>query len=282
VERPLSFGPRTRAIAIGGATIGGSGRTALVLAAARLLSERGARVAIVGHGYRARPLRAHVVSPEDALSTCGDEARMLARALGAAVPVIVAPTRQEAIARAEERADVVFLDGVLQTSPARATLSLLALREESPWGSGRTLPAGDLRARPIALARACDRVVRVRMPLRIVEADAPPVAGARVGVVTAIARPARLVGALVAAGADVTAHTAFPDHGPIDARALLRAMESPASSNPDFWVCTAKCREHVLEAARALASPPSRLFTLDGGALLDEATRDALLSCAQM
>jgi tetraacyldisaccharide 4'-kinase len=276
VERLLRFSCRTRLLAIGGATVGGSGRTALALAAARLLVDRGARVAIVGHAYRARPGRARVVTTADALVEVGDEARMLARALGDRAAVVVAPKRQDALALAENLADVVILDGVLQTAPMRAGLSLLALREDAPWGSGRALPAGDLRAPREMLEAACDRVTHVRMPLALVH-GCPPFAGARVGLVTAVARGDRVARAIAAAGADVVDHAAFPDHGPVD----LREVDLRLRGDVDFWLCTAKCHEHLIEAgAPGLRRAP--LFALDGAATLDESTKRALLTFAHM
>jgi tetraacyldisaccharide 4'-kinase len=272
-------------LAVGGATVGGSGRTALALAAARLLVEHGARVAIVGHAYRAGPGRARVVTVADPLAEVGDEARMLARALGrhgdrsdhVGAAVVVAPKRQDALALAEELADVVIIDGVLQTAPMRAGLSILALRADTPWGSGRPLPAGDLRAPRAMLEAACDRIEHVRIPLRIAGSGAPPLEGARVGLVTAIARGDRLARAIVHAGADVVAHAAFADHGPIPAR----AFEVRTDAAVDFWLCTSKCHEHAIEAGmQGLRRAP--MFALDGAASLDESTKRALLTFAHM
>ena len=271
VDRELRAAMGTRVLAIGGATLGGSGRSALALSCAEYMYKGGARVAVVGHAYRARPGRARVVSPLDPLELVGDEARMLARALGPRAKVVVAPRRQDALLLAESLADVVILDGVLQTSPARATLSLLAVRDESPWGSSRVLPAGDLRAPIAALTAACDHVVRVRIALG---EEAARLAGARVGLVSAIARPERLVLALARAGLQVVSHVDMGDHGPLHEASVRRAI---ARAEPvAAWLATPKCTEHVLPLEEFLASRRTPLVRLEGRAALPDHLISAL------
>jgi tetraacyldisaccharide 4'-kinase len=272
VSRELHAAPGTKVVAIGGATIGGSGRTALVLSCAEYMHEQGASVAIVGHAYRASPpLVPHVVSPEDPLAGVGDEARMLARALGGKVKVVVARHRQVALQHACTLADVVILDGVLQTHPRRATLSVLALRDDTPWGSERVLPAGDLRARPSALLAACDLQARVHVPLG---AACHALAGKHVGLITSIARPDRIVRALTAAGLHVATHLDLGDHGSLARRTLVRALW--AAPSVEAWVATPKCAEHLLPHADFLASHGSPIVELEARAKLEPRLISAL------
>ena len=84
VVRRLDLPPRTRVITVGGATLGGSGKTPLAMACAAELAARGARVALVGHAYRANPRAARIVVPNDSLQEVGDEALLAARTLGPA------------------------------------------------------------------------------------------------------------------------------------------------------------------------------------------------------
>lgn len=167
VARPLVLPPQIPVLAVGGATLGGSGKTSLAIACAERLASQGARVALVGHGFRARPRHARRVEVDDRLSEVGDEALACARSFsrfGARVSVVVAPRRAEAIdfaARVLEP-QVLVLDGVLQTYPQRVSLSLLAVDALEPWGRpASTPPCGDLRAPAAALLAACDLVVPV-------------------------------------------------------------------------------------------------------------------------
>jgi len=72
--RSVAVPADVRVVAVGGATLGGSGKTPLAIACARELAKQGARVAFVGHAYRAHPGRARLVSPDDSLAEVGDEA----------------------------------------------------------------------------------------------------------------------------------------------------------------------------------------------------------------
>src|SRR5690606_17789775 len=112
----------------------------------------------------------------------------------------------------------VIVDALLQTRPVRLAESLLVLDAAAPWGSGACPPRGDLRAAPHELAKACDKLVLVERPGARARArldfDRPvlvarsEITGAlhrgrriglgelsalRVGVVLAVARPARVL-----------------------------------------------------------------------------------------
>jgi tetraacyldisaccharide 4'-kinase len=245
-----------RIVAVGGATLGGSGKTPLAIACARALYDLGARVALVGHAYHADPGGARVVTADDRVVDVGDEALLAATALrDTAIPVVVASRRALAVARASHLADVLVVDGLVQCHP-RATLALLAVDAIEPWGrAGATPPCGDLRAPREALLAACDRIVSVgdtpadaavESPgVRLAESRErlswPEVARLRVGLATALARPRRLLRFLSARGVTPCLVVSAPDHG---SRAS-RALPSPDPGRPlDLWIATAKCAFH--------------------------------------
>jgi tetraacyldisaccharide 4'-kinase len=163
VVRRLTFPTHTRIVTVGGATLGGSGKTPLAVACAAELAASGARVALIGHAYRASPRRARLVAIDDPLDEVGDEAIVAARALApAGLTVPVAPSCQAAIALAARDADVLVLDGVTQTTPRRASLVLLAVDAAMLWWRAFAVaPRGDLRAPNDALLAACDVVVAI-------------------------------------------------------------------------------------------------------------------------
>jgi tetraacyldisaccharide 4'-kinase len=278
VVRRLDLPPRTRVITVGGATLGGSGKTPLAMACAAELAARGARVALVGHAYRANPRAARIVVPNDSLQEVGDEALLAARTLGpAGIRVIVAPRRSDAVALAGRVADILVLDGVAQTSPVRAALALLAVDAREPWGrGGAVVPRGDLRAPKPILLRACDGVVPI--------ADGPDagvdmaedsegtfgawrgraasrgvwvggnlrtwddLAGLRLGLLCAIARPERVIHSLKKRGIGLLAVVRARDHGPVPANVFARAARAArgARGEPriDLWLATQKCFVH--------------------------------------
>lgn len=289
IVRALPVPPGVRAVCVGGATLGGSGKTPLAVACAARLSESGARVALVGHAYGARPSRPRVVERTDRLAEVGDEALVAARALEGKALVVVAPTRRGAIAHAAARADVLVLDGVHQLEP-RAALALLALDGEAPWGSGAPLPRGDLAAPRATLDAACDAVVHLvdeaaspgtcagdaRAPaLRQLELVGPDgaaaawteLAGASFGLFTALARPERIACALARRGLVAQLHVDAGDHG----REGTRRAPPSAALEPQRWVATEKCALHAppwmaprLSVIRhRLALPPELRARLD-------------------
>lgn len=309
VIRTLAVPPGVRVVAVGGATLGGSGKTPLAVACVEELANAGARVALVGHAYRAAPGRARVVRAGDAVEEVGDEALVAARALdavGARACVVVAPSRRAAVELASRRADVLVLDGVLQIAPARASLSLLAVDAEDPWcGAPRLPPAGYLRAPVAALLAASDRTVTVgdgaQADARVVSRGAwasepgarvdPSVGGAalhtwdalaraRVGLLCALARPERVVRALARHGVVPREVVRARDHGPFDARELVRARA--ARARVDLWLATPKCALHLGgRLGAALGAPPEAplgapLAILDGRVDLSRPLRAAL------
>lgn len=256
--RPAKVPARLAVVCVGGATLGGSGKTRVAIACARELAAMGARVALVGHAYRGAVRRAKIVSPNDPLEEVGDEAIVCARALGSEAPVVVGPSRQAAIDLAVQLSpalDAIVLDGPLclrAGSGARQVLSLLAVDAEAPWGSGRLPPAGDLRARPEALLARAHHVIpvdaapsRVRWITGARRTEPLSELGAERGerddgyrLFTAIARPDRLVRALRAAGVRLEDVVSAPDHGPAGV-----ALRRCGGVGP--WLATDKCALHL-------------------------------------
>lgn len=248
IARPARIPEGMRSVAVGGATLGGSGKSRVAVAIAARLAEKGARVVLVGHAYRARPGRARVVGPSDPISLVGDEALVCAEVLAGKARVVVGPSRQAAIdlaAALRPRPDVLVLDGPLQLAPDRATLSVLAVDALEPWGTGAVFPAGNLRARPADLLAHADVVVRVDPLPR----DVDRLRGRTIGLFTAIARPRRLVSALARAGIAPAVTVEAPDHGPAPAAELATLMGAPV----DAWAATPKCALHL--RGMALSAP---------------------------
>jgi tetraacyldisaccharide 4'-kinase len=297
VERPLTWRENARVVAIGGSTLGGSGKTPLAIACAEELHARGARLALVGHAYAASPGRARIVSLDDDVRVVGDEALVCARRLAPlGVEVVVGRSRQEALDLALREADVAVVDGLCQTTPRRATLALLALHASAPWGAGHCPPRGDLRAPVEKLLSSADRVVLIGgqaggersgpfdtaqvvsagawLPEpRPVLLDWASLRGPRVGLWTCLARPERLVGFLATRGIRLS-HTRFgPDHGVGANHGKRSRVCLPHIPDLDLWLTTAKCRTHL---------PPPPLEEGIPVATLDHAVRLSAGLCSAL
>lgn len=284
-------------VGVGGATLGGSYKTPLVLALARALAARGASVVVHAHGYRSTGRAARCVSAEDAARGVGDDALWLFRELTAhAVPVVVGGTRNSALGFAASLAPLVVSDSLLQTTPERLALSVLVLDAEWPWGAGLCPPLGDLRGSRASLLAAADVVVRVRAegaPSLLPPLDAAScpmfdvtsalagsvdphgrphglssLTGTRLGVVLAIARPDRVIRSLAVHGIVPVETHLFRDHA-VPRRRLFRAGRS---ARPDIWLTTPKC---AAKMGRTYEGAP--LLVLQERLTLPEPLLDAVL-----
>lgn len=218
-------------IVVGNLTVGGSGKTPLVLALIEALRDRGWRPGVISRGYGGnanQPMR--VVADSDP-GVVGDEPLLIHRR--ARVPVAIARRRADAggllIADTANTIDVLIADDGLQHVGLARDVEIAVLDGERRFGNGRMLPAGPLREPLSRLAtldfRVCNggpaEAGEVAMQLQVERvhglldpASSQPLsafAGQRVHAVAGIGNPARFFRQLEAAGIDVIAH-AFGDH----------------------------------------------------------------------
>ncbi len=144
-------------LCIGNLTTGGTGKTPLVIWLARLLREKGLRVAVLTRGYKARE------TVGNAHST--DEPAELASACPGA-PVIVNPDRVAGATEAIRgyKAQVLLMDDGFQHRRLARDLDIVAVDATVPFGYGRLLPAGLLRE-PISGLKRAHAVVLTRCDL---------------------------------------------------------------------------------------------------------------------
>lgn len=292
VARPLALPPGLRSIGVGSAVLGGAGKTPLAVALAAALAERGERVAVVGHAYRAAPRRARLVTSADLPADVGDDALSAARLLaGSEAKVIVAPRRQLAVAHAAALGfRALVIDGLLQAAPERLTDAILVLDAAAPWGSLACPPQGDLRAPREALQGAADHLAvitagelppglgskAIAVPSAVAFAIAASgerqalsaLATARVGLFVTVARPGRIEAALRRAGIAPAKVIALADHAAPSARDLALAARCAV----DAWLTTPRCAVK-LPAAIGRAPVLALDHRLDVGALVARLAR---------
>ncbi len=252
-------------VSIGNLAVGGSGKTPLTVLVARLLADAGERPAILSRGYaRTAPDTGVTVVCDGRrlradLARAGDEPLLLARTLPG-VAVLVCADRYLAGCLAERHlgATVHVLDDGFQHVQLARDVDLLIV-DRADVEHPRLLPSGRLRE-PLSSARVADAVLVTGADadqmgplagrLGVAEAFAlyrdlepaveetvdgprPLDPGARVLVVSGIARPERFVGEAIDGGFDVAGDIAFADHHafvPLDvARIAERARALDAS-----------------------------------------------------
>lgn len=156
-------------ISIGNITVGGTGKTPATALIARLLIDRGMKVAVLSRGYGGS-MEGETAIVADGRTIrldagqCGDEPYLLA----ATVPglmVVMGADRYKAGMLAMERLspDIFLLDDGFQHLRLRRDLDILLVDCARPFGNGRMLPAGLLRE-PLSAVQRADLVMYTRCP----------------------------------------------------------------------------------------------------------------------
>ena len=269
------YHPGAPVIVVGNVTVGGTGKTPLVLWLVEAARRRGLRPGVVARGYGGRaphyPMR--VVATSD-VRACGDEPLLVARATGC--PVTVAPDRVAAARDVvAQGCNLVIADDGLQHYRLARDFEILVIDGARRFGNGWCLPAGPLRE---PAQRRADAVVVNGVPaagewgLRLVGARAARVDGAEgelpvqqlpqpVHAVAGIGNPARFFEHLRGLGLAVVEH-AFPDHhafvaADVDypgAGAIVMtekdAVKCQAFAGPRHWVLRVRAEPDAGLAAR--------------------------------
>ena len=133
-------------IIVGNLTVGGTGKTPLILWLVEYCRARGLRVGVVSRGYGAQPPHwPWSVKAGDSAQQVGDEPSLLVRRCG--VPMVIDPQRPRAVQQllAEHELDVVLSDDGLQHYQLARDVELVLVDEARGLGNGRCLPMGPLR-----------------------------------------------------------------------------------------------------------------------------------------
>lgn len=216
-------------IVVGNITVGGTGKTPLVIWLAHRLREYGFRPGIVTRGYRGQARRwPQQVRPDSDPNAVGDEAIVIARRTH--MPIAVGPQRKHDIVELLRHSDanIIVCDDGLQHYAMARDIEIAVLDGVRRIGNGACLPAGPLREPPARLAEV-DFVVtnglagRGEFPMRYSGERAHAIsdrsasealdrfANRTVHAVAAIGYPERFFVMLRRKGLKVTEHP-FPDH----------------------------------------------------------------------
>ena len=149
---------RVPVIVIGNISVGGTGKTPVVLWVADLLARGGFRPGIISRGYGGDgSLRA--VTPHSAASEVGDEPVLLAHRTQA--PTFCGPSRvraAQALLAAHPDCDVLISDDGLQHYALARDVEIAVMDGARGFGNGLPLPAGPLRE-PIGRLKEVDAIV---------------------------------------------------------------------------------------------------------------------------
>jgi tetraacyldisaccharide 4'-kinase len=265
----------------GNVTVGGAGKTTLVLDLARRLVAQGRDVHILLRGYGGRVRGPHRVASGDTQEDVGDEALLLAQVAPTWVGGDRAASARGAVAAG---AEVLLLDDGLQNPSLCKEMSLLVVDGTTGFGNGRVLPAGPLREPVAAGAARCQAIVLIgpettglpNLPILrahlVQDETVQSLTGRRVLAFSGIAHPGKFFAPLTEAGAFVSSAVSFPDHHRYSQRELDHLL-AQAEALEARLVTTPK------DAVRLPASMRARV-TVIGVSLAwdDPAAPDALLA----
>ena len=218
-------------IVVGNITVGGSGKTPLVIRLCHLLRQAGFTPGVISRGYGRKKRDLRLVSPASDPGVVGDEPLLIAQRAG--VPVIVAPDRCEAARTLlKQGINVIISDDGLQHYRLPRNVDICVIDGTRGFGNGLLIPAGPLREPVERLAAFHDIIVNGETE---VVPDGMPVtpmvlvagllrsmdsgqswrlaqfAGCKANAVAGLGNPGRFFDLLRHARINLTEHV-FPDH----------------------------------------------------------------------
>ncbi|MFA5493358.1 MAG: tetraacyldisaccharide 4'-kinase [Porticoccaceae bacterium] len=263
-QQPL----RLPVVVVGNITVGGTGKTPLIIALVKALQARGYKPGVISRGYGGRaPVYPMRVTADSDPGHSGDEPLLIA--ITCDCPVVVDPDRVRAARYLENHTDceIILSDDGLQHYRLPRDMEIVVVDGERVLGNGWCLPAGPLRE-PLQRLQETDFAIvnggnavlhhprQYRMflqPLRfrrvdgsdIRPVDEPP--ADFVNAVAGIGNPTRFARTLASLGLAVKLHP-FPDHHRFvaedlvfdDGRAVILTAKDAVKCRdlnaPDLWV----------------------------------------------
>lgn len=224
------YRPAVPVICVGNVTLGGVGKTPLVIDLVKRLQANGHQPHILLRGYGGSNKVTLRVDPAiHTAAEVGDEARLLA----AIAPVWVGKRRDYSAAAAIiAGATHLVMDDGLQHPYIAKDLSFIVIDRTTGLGNGQCFPAGPLREPFAAAAKRAQAVVVIGAPDQIMPAlpshDLPVLTAQlqsdplalihlqtqKLYAFAGIGQPAKFFHALKKAGLELAAVRAFPDHFP--------------------------------------------------------------------
>jgi len=251
-------------IVVGNITVGGTGKTPLVIALVQFLKQRGYKPGIVSRGYgaQAKVYPKLVTADSDPLQV-GDEPLLIAK--NTHCPIVIDPKRVRAVQALlhQYACDIVISDDGLQHYALARTIEIAVIDGARRFGNGYCLPAGPLRE-PTARLKTVNFIVsngkaqtneyamnfknkllkNIALPNQI--KNLSDFKGQTVHTVAGIGHPQRFFQTLREYGIMLIEHE-FPDHYPYQAKDLQfkdnlpiimtekDAVKCSTFARPDCW-----------------------------------------------
>jgi len=239
-------------VSIGNLSVGGAGKTPVVIRLAQLLRDAGHSVDVLSRGYGRSSNDVLRVDPEGSAAQFGDEPLLIAQS---GIPVYVGADRYAAGALAEREQStkgIHLLDDGFQHRRLARDLDIVVLHRRD--FDQQLLPAGRLREPLLALQRASSVILRaedreleaelrrrnITAPIWIQHRRLIIEPGARAVAFCGIARPDEFFAAVEAQGTDLAGISAFRDHHTYSDSDLDALFELRARHHAEAFITTEK------------------------------------------
>lgn len=267
-------------VVVGNITVGGTGKTPMILWLIEHCRRQGLRVGVVSRGYGAQPPQLPWrVQADQAASVAGDEPLLIVQRSG--VPLMIDPDRGRAVAAllAAEPLDLILSDDGLQHYRLARDLELVLIDAARGLGNRHCLPAGPLRE-PVERLQSVDALLyngassdlqdgygftlQPRTLVNLRSGEQQPLshfsAGQALHAVAGIGNPQRFFNTLEGLHWRPVAH-AFADHAPYSAELLSFSPALPVLMTEKDAV---KCRTFAADDWWYLAvdAEPSAAFVV--------------------
>lgn len=146
-------------IVVGNITVGGTGKTPLIIWLAQFLKDSGYRPGIISRGYGGQSESwPQMVAAKSDAKNVGDEALLIAKQTGC--PMAVGPLRVETATLLLKKSDcnIILSDDGLQHYALNRDIEIAVIDGERRFGNGYCLPAGPLRE-PIERLQSVDLII---------------------------------------------------------------------------------------------------------------------------
>ena len=296
---------------IGNISVGGSGKTPLIIALVNHLQKRGIKVGVISRGYGGDTSQMPALVNATSLpNVVGDEPCLIVHMTG--VAMAVSPNRQQAITTlldAEPDLQLIIADDGLQHYALKRDIEWIVVDAARGFGNEQLLPTGFLREPMSRLegahviyhekpntdsAKSSEAQNSERLTMRL-QADRlqhlwdlissenqinrdVPTSGSRVHAVSGIGYPQRFFDTLESLGFDVIGHP-YPDHYDFSLAELLQYSDYPiVVTSKDAVKIKALLSDYTAEQASSdeYAQLVSRLWVLPVTAVLSDNCYDHL------
>ncbi|MEA2013905.1 MAG: tetraacyldisaccharide 4'-kinase [Thermodesulfobacteriota bacterium] len=267
-----------KVIGVGNITVGGTGKTPMVIMLAKFLKDKGYSPAILSRGYGGKQKKqVNIISDGEKVyinyQQAGDEPVLIAKSVRD-IPVITGKNRYQTGRYAIDHfgTDILILDDAFQHRALFRDIDIVLLDDEKPFGNGFVIPRGELRETVDALRRA-DIIVRTgigeqrsgdreigirghesgppifqacRRPVSLIGGEAGDASsldylyGKKIIAFAGIARPDSFKKTIESVGGEVIVFLSFPDHHVYTQGDLIKIRKEASQCSAQVILTTEK------------------------------------------